>query len=326
MTSLSSPTDPATFNAGVLSGLPAAVSGHELADLADTNPDIVLLTADLAAANELQPFADRHPDRFFNVGIAEKNMVTMAAAMAATGLRPFVSTFASFAGLLCAEQIRMDLAFTQMPVTVLAHHAGVSLSLFGPSHAAIEDLAMMRSIPGLTVACPSDGQSTRAVLRASLAGDGPVYVRTGLGAEGPVYKDAPVITPGTFQLLNEGDDVTIISLGPCTTPALHAVAKLSESGISVRHFDALYLKPLDTAAILAAARETRGILTVEDHNLVGGLCAAVAETVARAGIGVRLGALGFDDMYPPMGQVHIVHERADLSIDGIYNAARELLA
>ena len=326
MTTLTTATDPATFNASIISGLPAAVSGHELADLADSDERIVLLTADLAAANELEPFARRHPDRFFNVGIAEKNMVTMAAAMAAAGLRPFVSTFASFAGLLCAEQIRMDLAFTQVPVTVLAHGAGVSLSLYGPSHAAIEDIAMMRSIPGMTVACASDGPSSRAVLRASLAGDGPVYLRTGFGFEGPVYDDVPAVTPGTFQQLRDGDDVTLITLGPCTTPAIEAASRLAEDGISVRHLDALYVKPLDTEAILAAARETRAILTVEDHNIIGGLHGAVCETIARAGLGVRLGALGFDDTYPPMGPIDVLHARAGLTADGMVSAARDLLA
>jgi len=326
MSNLSSAIDPGTFNASILTGMPAAVSGRELADLADVNPDIVLLTADLAAANELEPFAERHPDRFFNVGIAEKNMVTMAAAMAAAGLRPFVSTFASFAGLLCAEQIRMDLAFTQLPVTVLAHGAGVSLSLYGPSHAAIEDIAVMRSLPGMTVACPSDGPSTRAVLRASLAGDGPVYVRTGFGFEGPVYDEVPDIKHGAFKLLNDGEDVTLITLGPCTTPALEAVTTLAEAGISVRHLDALYVKPLDTDAILAAARETRAVITVEDHNTIGGLAGAVAETIARAGLGVRLAALGFDDTYPPMGPIDVLHARAGLTSEGICNAVRELLA
>src|SRR3712207_6247827 len=326
VSTIEQPVDPGTFNAGILTGFPAAVSGRELADLADTDPRVVLLTADLAAANELAPFADRHPDRFFNVGIAEKNMVTMAGAMAASGLRPFVSTFAPFAGLLCAEQIRMDLAFTQLPVTVLAHHAGVSLSLYCPSHLAIEDLAMMRVLPGMTVACPSDGPSTRAVLRASLAGDGPVYVRTGLGIEGPVYDDSPTITPGRFQLLSEGTDVTVISLGTCTTPALAAVAALREEGVSVRHLDELYLKPLDTEAILTAARETGRILTVEDHNVIGGLAGAVAETVARAGLGIRLEALGFDDTYPPMGRTDILHERAGLTADGVAAAVRSLLA
>src|SRR3712207_162227 len=327
VSTIEQPTDPGTFNAGVLTGFPAAVSGRELADLADTDPRVVLLTADLAAANELAPFADRHPDRFFNVGIAEKNMVTMAGAMAASGLRPFVSTFAPFAGLLCAEQIRMDLAFTQLPVTVLAHHAGVSLSLYGPSHLAIEDLAMMRVLPGMTVACPSDGPSTRSVLRAALAGDGPVYVRTGLGIEGPVYgEEPPTIARGRFQRLSEGTDATVISLGTGTTPALAAVAALTEAGVSVRHLDALYIKPLDTEAILAAARETGRILTVEDHNVIGGLNGAVAETVPRAGLGIRLGAVGFDDVYPPMGPTNILHERAGLTADGIAAAVRSLLA
>jgi len=178
----------------------------------------------------------------------------------------------------------------------------------------------------MTVACPSDGPATRAVLRASLAGDGPVYVRTGLGIEGPVYEEPPTISHGRFQLLGEGTDVTVISLGTCTTPALAAAAALREEGVSVRHLDALYLKPLDTEAILAAARETGRILTVEDHNVIGGLAGAVAETVARAGLGIRLDALGFDDTYPPMGRTDILHARAGLTPDGIATAVRSLLA
>jgi transketolase len=320
------PTDPATWNAkSLLPLLQALVSGEELADIADSREEVVLLTADLAAANNLQPFIDRHPDRFFNVGIAEKNMFTVAAAMAASGLRPFVSTFASFAGVLCAEQIRMDLAFTQLPVTVLAHHAGVSLSLYGPSHLAIEDIAMMRAIPGLTIACPSDGPSTRAVLRASLDQNGPTYVRTGLGIEGPVYDEPPAVTPGRFNRLADGDAATIIALGPCSGPARQAVEALAAQGIKARLLDALYLKPLDSDAILAAARETGAIVTVEDHSIVGGLAGAVAETVARAGVAVPLSALGFDDRYPPMGPTNIIHERSGLTADGIASAVRAII-
>ena len=194
--------------------IPTFVAGEELADLADTDGRIVVLTADLAGAGRTIDFADRHPDRFFNIGVAEQNMVSVAAGMASTGLRPFVSTFAAYLALLCCEQVRTDLAYTGMPVVMLAHHSGMTLGYYGTSHHALEDLSAMRGIAGLTVVCASDANELRAILRASLEHDGPVYVRMGRGRDPEVYAEVP----GNFAFgrairLTEGADIALICTG-----------------------------------------------------------------------------------------------------------------
>ncbi len=171
--------------------IPTFIAGEELADLADADERVVVLTADLASAGRTIDFANRHPDRFFNIGVAEQNMVSVAAGMASTGLRPFVSTFAAYLALLCCEQVRTDLAYTQMPVVMLAHHSGMALGYYGTSHHALEDLSAMRGIAGLTVVCAADANELRAILRACLASDGPVYVRMGRGRDPEVYADVP---------------------------------------------------------------------------------------------------------------------------------------
>ena len=171
--------------------IPAFVAGAELADLAETDPRIVVLTADLASANRLAEFGARHPERFFDLGIAEKNMITAAAGMASTGLIPFAGTFASFAALLGMEQIRTDCAYPRMPVRILAHHSGISLGFYGTSHHALEDLAAMRAIANLVVVCAADGNQLRAILRASLDVPGAVYIRLGRGPDPEVYPEVP---------------------------------------------------------------------------------------------------------------------------------------
>ncbi len=214
--------------------IPTFVAGEELADLADSDARIVVLTADLAGAGRTIDFADRHPDRFFNIGVAEQNMVSIAAGMASTGLRPFVSTFAAYLALLCCEQVRTDLAYTGMPVVMLAHHSGMTLGYYGTSHHALEDLSAMRGIAGLTVVCASDANELRAILRAALEHDGPVYVRMGRGRDPEVYADVPEnFAFGTAIRLTEGEDIALIATGSQVRPCLQAAEELANHGISV---------------------------------------------------------------------------------------------
>lgn len=319
-------TDPATWDAvSILPLLHAMVAADELADIADTRDDVILLTADLMTANRLGDFATRHPDRFVNVGIAEHNMISMAAGLAACGFRPYVSTFASFAGVLGAEQIRTDLAFTGMPVRVLAHHAGVALGFYGTSHFAIEDLAFMRAIAGLVVTSVSDGPCTRAVIRETLDHPGPVYIRTGFGIEGPVYDEPPALERGRFVRVREGTDATVIATGIGVAAAKAAAEQLAGEGIDVAVLDAVYIKPFDEQGVLDAARATGAILTVEEHSVIGGLGGAVAEVLATAGESPRLRRHGFPDEFPPMGQTNLIHERYGLTPDGVAAQVRELI-
>lgn len=308
-----------------LPSLSSFVAGEELADLADEGHELVVLTADLATSNRLTDFAERHPSRFFNMGIAEQNMFSVAAGLATCGYMPFVSTFAAFASLLCAEHLRTDLAYTGLPVRVLAHHAGISLGFYGTSHHAIEDIAVTRSIPGLTVMAPCDANATRAAIRATLAETGPVYLRLGRGREADVYETPPEVERGRFLKPREGTDVTVIATGIGVQAAIQAADHLGEDGISVCVLDAIYLKPLDVEAIVKAAEQTRAILTVEEHNVVGGLGAAVAETLATAGIVARLGRLGIPDEYAPVAPPTHLYRHYGLTADGVEAQIRRLL-
>ena len=282
---MSEPLDPSSWNIETsmpkLAGLTLA---DELIAMAEQREDIVVLTADLGSSNGLNAFGKRFPDRFFNTGIAEQNMMSIAAGLAASGFVPYVSTFASFASLLCAEQLRTDMAYTAMPVRILAHHAGISMGFYGTSHHAVEDLAVVRAMAGMTLVSAADGNAIRGLLRATIDQAGPVYIRIGRGAEKPVYDNVPQFEPGRFVTLRKGDAATVIATGIGVKAALDAADALAGEGIALRVLDAAWIKPLDSKAILAAAKETGGILTVEEHNPNGGLGGAVAEVLAESGV------------------------------------------
>jgi transketolase len=301
------------------------VLGEELSALADADPRIVVLTADLASANRTVEFKARHPRRFFDFGIAEKNMITAAAGMAACGHIPFAATFASFCALLGAEQIRTDCAYPRMPVRVIGHHSGMSMGFYGTSHHALEDLGMMRTIAELTVVCPADANALRAVLRASLEQPGAMYIRLGRGRDPEVYAEVPRdFGLGRAIRLREGADLTIIATGTEVRAALDAAAVLADAGISARVLDMHTVKPLDVDAVLAAARETGAILTVEEHNIVGGLGSAVAEVLA-GGPPVRFRRHGVPDEFVPIGPPAALYAHYRLDAAGIAAVARELV-
>lgn len=306
--------------------MPAFVLGEELSDLAETDPRIVVMTADLASANRTVEFRDRHPERFFDFGIAEKNMVTAAAGMAASGQIPFAASFASFLGILCAEQIRTDCAYPNLPVRLLAHHSGISMGYYGTSHHALEDLAMMRTIAGLTVVCATDAALLRAILRASLDREGAMYIRLGRGRDPEVYAAPPEdFALGRAIRLREGIDLTIIATGAQVHPSLRAAEKLGMSGVSVRVLDMHTISPIDGDAIRAAAAETGAVLTVEEHNVTGGLGSAVAEVLVECD---RVPFLrhGVPDEFAPIGPPAALYAHYGLDSDGIAARALALLA
>ncbi len=266
--------------------------GSALADLADSHDDVVVISADLGST--LSDLKERHPERYVELGIAETNTISVAAGMAASGLRPYVLAFAPFGMIKCAEQIRTDLAATMMPVTLVTRLSGLAMGYFGTSHHAVEDLAIARSITNLTVMTPADNNATLALLEASHGEAGPVLLRVS-EATTAVYPSAPVLERGRFVRVREGRDLTIIGTGVGVGCALGAAMALEEQGISVRVLDAAYLKPLDEDAILAAAAQTGAILTVEEHNVIGGLGTAVAEVLGRHGSAVRLSIVALPD-------------------------------
>lgn len=309
--------------------IPAFVFGEELADLADTDPRVVVLTADLARANRATDFADRHPDRFFNVGIAEKNMITTAAGMASVGYVPFAATFASFAALLGCEQIRTDCAYPKLPVRVVGHHSGMSMGFYGTSHHSLEDLGILTSIADLAVVAVSDANHLRAVLRASLDYPGAMYIRLGRGRDPQVYPDVPDLRIGRAIRLREGTDLTIIATGSEVRPALDAALRLEQDQISTRVVDMHTVSPLDVDEIVSAATETGAVLTVEEANRSGGLGTAVAQTLLEHGFGgpdLRFRRHGVPDEHVLIGPPAGLYAHYRLDAEGITAVAQELLS
>jgi transketolase len=300
--------------------------GQALAELGQDHPEIVVLTADLKHANRLYDFERAHPDRFFNLGIAEKNMVSAAAGLAAAGLLPYVATYASFIGLLCAEQIRTDVCYPGLPVRILAHHAGITMGFYGSSHHATEDLAIMRSFAGLTVFGTVDPHLAEVALRASVSHPGPIYFRLGRGREKPVYSQPPAdFAFGRAITVRKGHDAAILATGLPLGAALEAAETLvAEDGLSVRVVDVHTVKPIDVEAVLAAAA-TGIVLTVEEHNVIGGLGSAVAEVLAEAGARCRFRRHGLPDEYALIGPPLALYAHYGLDTAGIARALRELV-
>ncbi|MBA4096163.1 MAG: transketolase [Rhodospirillum sp.] len=306
--------------------IPAFILGEELADIADKDPRIVVLTADLANANRTRDFAARHPDRFFNLGIAEKNMLTIAAGMASCGMIAYAATFGSFCAILGAEQAKTDCAYPGMKVRLIGHHSGMSMGFYGTSHHALEDLAITRTIADLTVICATDANHLRAILRASVDHPGAMYIRLGRGRDPVVYPEVPAnFRIGKAATLRKGGDLTVITCGSEVRASLDAAELLAKQGIETRVIDMHTIKPLDAAAIRKVARETGAIMTVEEHNITGGLGSAVAEVLVE---GERLPFLrhGIPDEFVPVGPPAALYAHYKLDAAGIAKKAKSFLA
>jgi transketolase len=306
----------------------SAVAGKVLAAMGDEDPDIVVLTADLKFSNQTVDFERAHPERFINVGISEQHMVTMAAGMASVGMKPYVATFAPFVGLLAGEHIRTDLAYPGLPVRIIAHHAGIAIGFYGTSHHATEDLGLMRSIAGLTVVCPCDATATEAALRQTADLPGPVYFRVGRGRDVDVYDERPGAWRfGEAAVLREGDDLTIVANGITVSGALEAAAALAADGVEATVIDAHHVRPFDDATIAEHAGRSGRLLVAEEHNVVGGVASACAETLVEHGLaGVKMARIGMPaDEYSLIGPPTHLYRHYDMDGAGIETKARELL-
>jgi transketolase len=296
-----------------------------LIELVDEGYPIVAGSADLQYSNGLNKFATRFPERFVQFGISEQNMVTAAAGLATTGYTPFVASFASFLGLLCCEQIRMDVAYCRLPVRLVGHHTGISLGFYGTSHHATEDISTMRAIAGLTVISPADGAQLAAAIKASASWPEPIYFRIGRGREPDVYSKDIAFTIGKAIVHEEGSDLNIIACGSVVKGALDAQSALRQAGYSVGVIDMSTIKPLDRGAVLAAAKKSDLLMTVEEHNVLGGLGAAVAEVLADVGCGVRLLRHGIMDQYSLIAPPQQLYRHYKLDGAGIEATARQAL-
>ncbi|MCL2106115.1 MAG: transketolase family protein [Oscillospiraceae bacterium] len=301
--------------------------GKTMVELGAEHPEIVALTADLAKSTKIGMFGDAYPERFFNVGIAEQNMMSMAAGMAKAGLVPFVSTFSVFAALRAADQVHADICYQNCDVKIIATHGGTSFGQAGSTHHAIVDFAVERAFPNMTLICPADGMETVNAVRAAYENPGPFYIRINRGFDRVVYDSTDYgFQLGKAQEMRPGTDITVIAVGSCVFQACQAADFLKNSdGLSVRVLNMHTLKPLDVEAVQKAILDTRRVITVEDHNIIGGLGSAVAEVMADMGKGCAFQRLGWQDSFSTIGLHEDLMSLAGIDSNGIIAAVREVM-
>ena len=299
--------------------------GNALAALGEKYPNLVVLDADLAGATKTGIFKKAFPDRHIDCGIAEANMVGIAAGLATTGKIPFVSSFAMFAAGRAFEQVRNSVGYPHLNVKIGATHAGITVGEDGASHQCNEDLALMRVIPGMVVLCPSDDIEAKAAVEAAILHDGPVYLRFGRAAV-PVINDRPdyKFEIGKGITMMDGSDVTLVATGIEVCEAMLAAEKLAQDGISARVINIHTIKPLDEELILKAAKETGKIVTIEEHSIIGGLGGAVAETLSEK-CPTKLMRIGMNDVFGESGSASALVKKYGLDADGIYAKVKEFL-
>ncbi|MDD7409064.1 MAG: transketolase family protein [Anaerovoracaceae bacterium] len=296
--------------------------GNALVKLGAENPDIVVFDADLSKSTKTAGFKEAYPDRFFNAGIAEANMMGMAAGMAFSGKTVFASTFAMFAAGRAYEIIRNSIGYPHANVKICATHSGVTVGEDGASHQCVEDLALMSVIPGMTVVHPADGPSTEKLLRQVAAFDGPAYVRLGRLSVPVIYGEDDEIVLGKANTLREGTDHTVIACGLLVNEALIAAEELAKDGISVRVLDMHTIKPLDEDAVVKAATETKSIITAEEHSVIGGLGSMVASVTARR-CPARVTMVGIQDRFGQSGKPEELKKEYNITAADIVKAVKE---
>ncbi len=300
-----------------------AAYGKALVEIGAENPNLVVMDADLSKSTMTNEFSKTYPERFFNMGIAEQNLYGTAAGLALSGKVVCASTFAMFASGRAFEIIRNSIGYTGANVKICATHAGITVGEDGASHQTFEDLALMRTIPGMTVVNPSDGVSARLLLKQVVDFDGPAYVRLGRAAVPVFYDETADIRLGKGNVLRPGRDVTVIATGIMVAEAMLAASQLAEEGIDVRVIDMHTIKPLDEDIIIEAAKETGRIVTAEEHSIVGGLGSAVAEVLCRK-CPVRVEMVGQHDTYGESGKPDELKEKYGMTAADIVRAVREV--
>lgn len=296
--------------------------GEALVELGQENKNIVILDADLSKSTKTDLFKKAFPERHINVGIAEADLIGTAAGFAACGKIPFASSFAMFAAGRAFEQIRNTVAYPKLNVKIAPSHAGISVGEDGGSHQSVEDIAIMRAIPGMVVLCPSDAVETKKMVFAAAEYEGPVYIRMGRLDVETVLEENYEFQIGLANTLRDGKDVTIVSCGLMTQEALKAADILAEEGISVRVINSGSIKPLDGESILKAAQETKFIVTAEEHSVIGGLGAAVSEFLAETHP-TLVKKVGIYDVFGQSGKGQELLEKYELTAEKLVAVVRE---
>ena len=298
--------------------------GKALAKLGAEYPDIVVLDADLAKSTKSYEFCKHYPERFFNMGIAEQNLMGTAAGLAASGKIVFASTFAIFATGRAFEQIRNSIAYPNLNVKIAASHAGLTVGGDGATHQAIVDISIMRSLPNMIVIAPADGIEAEKAVMAAVQYEGPVYIRLGRSAVPVIYGEEHEFKIGKASQLRDGQDVTIFACGIMVKESLQAAEELAGEGISVRVINMATIKPLDEEAIIRAAKETGAIVTAEEHSIIGGLGSAVAEVLVE-NAPVPLVRVGVKDTFGESGEPDELLEKYGLTVKEIKEAVYKVI-
>lgn len=297
--------------------------GNALVELGAEHDNLIVLDADLAAATKTGVFKKAYPDRHIDCGIAECNMMGIAAGLSTTGIVPFASTFAMFAAGRAFEQIRNSIGYPHLNVKIGATHAGISVGEDGATHQCNEDIALMRTIPGMVILNPADDVEAKACVKAAYEYNGPVYLRFGRLAV-PVINDRPdyKFELGKGVVLREGKDLTIVATGLCVSSALEAAEKLAADGIDAKVINIHTIKPLDEELIVAAAKETGKVVTVEEHSVIGGLGSAVCDALAEK-CPVPVKKIGVQDVFGESGPAVALLAKYKLDGEGVYEQVKE---
>ena len=298
--------------------------GKTLVKLGEEYPNLVVMDADLSKSTQTAEFGKTYPDRFFNMGIAEQNLYASAAGLALSGKVVCASTFAMFASGRAFEIIRNSIGYTGANVKICATHAGITVGEDGASHQTFEDIALMRTIPGMTVINSSDGVSADKLIRQAVAMNGPCYIRLGRAAVPVFYGEDDTVTLGRGNTVRDGKDVTVIATGIMVSEAAAAAEKLAAEGIDVRVIDIHTIKPIDQDIIIKAAEETGAIVTAEEHSVIGGLGSAVAEVVVK-NAPVRMAMVGQNDTYGESGKPDELKAKYGMTADDIIAAVKSVI-
>ncbi len=290
--------------------------GNKLATLGEINKNIVVLDADLSAATKTSIFAKKFPERFFNMGIAEQDMISTAAGMATCGQIPYASTFAMFAAGRAYDQIRNSICYPKLNVKICATHSGISVGEDGATHQMLEDISLMRGLPNMTVLSVSDDIQTKWAVEEILKINGPVYLRLGRLASPVIYEENQKFEIGKAIQIGEGTDATVIATGLMVSEAIKAKEELEKQGINIRVIDMHTIKPIDKEAIIKSAKETKRIITIEDHSIIGGLGSAVCEVLSEE-YPTKVTRLGMQDSFGKSGKAEKLLEYYGLCAEGI---------
>lgn len=296
--------------------------GKALVELGKENKDVIVLTADLAGATKTSLFEKEFPDRFINVGIAEQNLIGISAGLATTGKIPFASTFAMFAAGRAYDQIRNSVAYPKLNVKICGTHAGVTVGEDGATHQMLEDLSLMRSIPNMTVLCPSDDTQTKWAIKEMAKFDGPVYIRLARVATPVIYDENQKFEIGKMVQIGDGTDATIFATGVEVAETLKAKEELEKENINIRVVDVHTIKPIDREMIVKCAKETKKIITIEDHSIIGGLGTAICEVLSEE-YPTKVIRMGMNDKFGKSGKAEQLLKYFKLDSQAIIEKVKE---